>query len=374
MTAFSRSTGPAFGPVRLRALIANPFVRAAGAAALLGVTAAALVLTLGPSLRDAGVVKAPLAAALAHAPAGWREALHPLSGGPAISHDVVRLSERPVDAALGEAPWRHSPPPPPPAAGPLPPAPIAGLFAPGPGGPLPVIGKDGRTAFDAYRRPFQSNGRPRIALVIGGLGLDARLTQAAIDTLPAEITFAFSPYADGLQAWIDKARARGHEVLLETPMEPVNYPDNDPGPYALMAQSPGPDTVKKLEWILSRASGYFGLTNSLGSRFLASDSAYSAFATAARGRGLGFIDDGQAANRHGLGLPRASAERAVDSQPTEIGVEQQLLALESGALQRGQALGEGSPYPVTLATVATWAHGLDGRGFQLAPASALARK
>jgi polysaccharide deacetylase 2 family uncharacterized protein YibQ len=157
-------------------------------------------------------------------------------------------------------------------------------------------------------------------------------------------------------------------------MEPVDYPDNDPGPYTLMADGQPPETVKKLEWILSRATGYFGLTNYLGSRFLAADPAYGAFASSVRGRGLAFIDDGSAARRGG-GMPRATADRVIDDKLSPAAIDQQLLALEAGALQRGQALGSGFAYPVTLEKLATWANEVEQRGYQLAPASALtARK
>jgi polysaccharide deacetylase 2 family uncharacterized protein YibQ len=140
-----------------------------------------------------------------------------------------------------------------------------------------------------------------------------------------------------------------------------------------MADAQAPETAKKLEWILSRATGYFGLTNYLGSRFLADDKAYEAFAAAARGRGLGFIDDGSAARRGGA-LMRASAERVIDDQLSQAAIDQQLLALEASALQRGQSLGSGFAYPVTLEKVARWASEVEGRGYQLAPASALATK
>jgi polysaccharide deacetylase 2 family uncharacterized protein YibQ len=256
-------------------------------------------------------------------------------------------------------------------AGPaLPVAPIAGFYAPGPGGPLPIIAQDGRTPAQAYARPFTPNGRPKVALVMGGLGLNARTTRQAIDTLRPEITLSFSVYAEGLQGWIDMARARGHEVLLETPMEPVDYPDNDPGPYTLMAAGQPPETIKKLEWILSRATGYFGLTNYLGSRFLASDPAYNAFASSVKGRGLAFIDDGSAARRGG-GMPRATAERVIDDKLSGQAIDQQLMVLEGGALQRGQALGSAFAYPITLEKVAAWANEVEQRGYQLAPASAL---
>jgi polysaccharide deacetylase 2 family uncharacterized protein YibQ len=385
MIALPRFTAPNFGPIpspreataaALRVLATNRLVGLGAAAALLLTAVGGVLMLLHPGDRDPMAVRVSLSGPLAHAPQGWRQTLAPLHGPVVPTMDVVRLSERPL-APMAGATWNKpgaEAARPLPASGALTPAPITGYFAPGPGGPLPIIAPDGQTPFDAYRRPFTSNGRPKVALVIGGLGLNARATQAAIETLPGEITLSFVPYAEGLQGWIDMARAHGHEVLLETPMEPVDYPDNDPGPYTLMTDAQGPETVKKLEWILSRTTGYFGLTNYLGSRFLGSDRAYEAFVSALRGRGLGFIDDGSAGRRVGGGLPRASAERVIDDQLSKPALDQQLLALEAGALQRGQALGSGFAYPVTLETVARWSQGLEQRGFQLAPASAVVRR
>jgi hypothetical protein len=240
-------------------------------------------------------------------------------------------------------------------------------------GPLPVISPDGRTPAQVYARPFKPDGRPRVALIVGGLGLNPSATRAAITQLPAEITLSFVPYAPGLQAWIDLARANGHEVLLEIPMEPQDYPDNDPGPQTLLAEAPGPETVKKLEWLLSRASGYFGVSNYLGQKFIASDSGMSAFLGALKSRGLAFVDDGSA-RRRGGGVPRASADSIVDDQLSAEAIARQLTVLEQTAKTRGSALGSGFAYPVTVEVAARWAAGLSQRGLQLAPASALAKR
>jgi len=256
---------------------------------------------------------------------------------------------------------------------PLAPAPIAGLSAAGPGGPLPVIAPDGRTPFQAYARPFHDNGKPKVALVIGGLGLNAVATHAAIQRLPPEVTLSFVPYSDGLQAWIDQARAAGHEVMLEIPMEPLDYPNNDPGPYALMANASATETSKRLEWLLSRGAGYFAVTNYLGGRFLNAPGAMAAFTAVLKARGLGFIDDGSGARR-GLGVPRASAGAVIDEQLSADGIDKALLGLEAQALQHGSALGAGFSYPVTIEQVGRWAQGLAGRGYQLAPASAIVHR
>jgi hypothetical protein len=252
-------------------------------------------------------------------------------------------------------------------------APIAGLFAAGPSGPLPVIGPDGRTPAQAYARPAAADGKPRVALVIGGLGLNAKTTHQAIESLPPEVTLSFVPYADGLQGWIDLARAAGHEVLLELPMEPKDFPDNDPGPYTLMADGKPDETTRRMEWLLSRGAGYFGVTNYLGAKFVASPTAMSILSEGLRARGLAFVDDGSAAKVGGA-EPRASADRIVDDQLDGPAIEAQLTALETQASRSGHALGSGFAYPVTLEEAAHWAGGLSGRGFQLVPASALTRR
>jgi polysaccharide deacetylase 2 family uncharacterized protein YibQ len=358
-----------------RALLRPAILAPLGAAVALSVAGVVLAGMLGGEHGPApGEVRMDLAGAVKSAPQSWRAGLRPPGATPVNRRVRLTLTERPAaGAGAGVA-----------AVGPgatpvqiitglsLAQAPIAGLHAPGPGGPLPIIGADGRTPAGAYARPFKPDGRPKVALVVGGLGLNATTTQQAIETLPPQVTLSFVVYADNLQGWIDLARAKGHEVLIEAPLEPVDYPENDPGPYTLLASGQPAETVKKLEWILSRAAGYFGVINAAGGRFLAEPTAFSAFAGSLKNRGLAFIDTGEA-GRLGGGLPRATAERTIDSNPYDAAINRQLLMLEAGALQKGQALGAARAYPVTLTAVARWTREVEARGYQLAPASALTR-
>jgi polysaccharide deacetylase 2 family uncharacterized protein YibQ len=259
------------------------------------------------------------------------------------------------------------------AASPLPPAPIAGLSQPGPNGPLPTIATDGRVPAQAYARPFRSNGRPRVALIVGGLGLNAVTTRAAIERLPPEVTLSFVPYAEGLQGWIDLARAQGHEVMLEMPMEPSGYPDNDPGPHTLLASAEAADIQARMSWLLGRATGYFGVTNYMGDRFANSDSGMSAFMAILRQRGIAFLDDGSMSRRPGA-WARASANRIIDEEQSPAAIVAQLNALEALAKGNGQAMGTGFSYPVTVEAVARWTASMDARGLQLAPASAMTQR
>jgi len=367
---------------KLMAALTNPYISASGAACLFLASLATLVLITSDPHAGSPVIRLELTkiGATKNAPEGWREAL---GGDPGHEAEFVpgqlglsRNPFAPVQAEEGEAtPAEGLANLPPIQQGPgLAQAPIAGLTAPGPGGgPLPIIAADGRTAAEAYARPFTPNGRPKVSVVIGGLGLNAQTTRAAIETLPGEITLSFAPYAEGLQGWIDLARAHGHEVLLETPMEPADYPANDPGPYTLIAANRPEDTVRKLEWLMSRASGYFGLSNYLGARFVESDTAMTTFNAVLKARGLAFVDDGLAQRRGGP-IPRASADRVIDDELSATAIDAQLRALENGAAGRGQSLGSGFAYPVTITQVRVWAAGLQARGLQLAPASALAHR
>ena len=357
-------------------VLANPTLSVSAAGLFFMVTAAAALLFSGSPRAGTPSVRIHLAQPGVTPPPGWREALFPDPSGPApVSVDTLQLFAAPagdngpiqgqaVITMAGASPVDHT-------GEALPAAPLAGFTAPGPGGGLlPVVASNGRTPAEAYARPFHSNGKPRIAIVIGGLGLNAKATREAIEQLPADVTLSFVPYAEGLQGWIDLARSNGHEVLLEAPMEPNDYPDNDPGPYTLMAGAQPQQTVQGLEWLLSRATGYFGVTNYLGSKFVTSDTAMAAFTGGLKQRGLAFIDDGSAV-RKGGGLPRLSADRVIDDQLADDSIDRQLLAVEAAAMQNGQALGSGFAYPVTLAQIARWSAGLAQRGYQLAPASAL---
>jgi polysaccharide deacetylase 2 family uncharacterized protein YibQ len=377
------SDGANLGDLRARILAAaaNPYIGAGAAALLFLLSLSLLILLTGDPNKGSPLVRVELTkiGATRNAPQGWLQALTNESDQEApLTPGALDLSAqpfpRPVDEAAALPGEIAAPPPVASVGGPLPQAPIAGLYAPGPGGgPLPVIAPDGRNAAQAYARPFTGDGRPRVALVIGGLGLNPQTTRAAIETLPPEITLSFAPYAEGLQGWIDLARANGHEVLLEAPMEPVDYPANDPGPYTLITANRPEDTVRKLEWLMSRATGYFGLTNYLGSRFVTDDTAMTTFTLALKSRGLAFIDDGQASLRGGP-IPRASADRIIDDELAAGAIDGQLKMLEAGAAGRGQALGSGFAYPVTINQVRTWAAGLSARGLQLAPASSMARR
>lgn len=266
------------------------------------------------------------------------------------------------------------------ATGPLPTAPIEGLSERTVHGLLPQISSDGKTPAQQYARPLtREQADPdvaKIAILVGGMGLSATGTSVAINRLPPEVTLAFAPYATGLQDWVHKARQNGHEVMLQVPMEPYDYPDNDPGPHTLLSSLPPQDNVRRLEWLMGRFTGYFGVTNYMGAKLTATVDALRPMLRQLNRRGLVYMEDGSSARSNSakiarqIGLKAAAADLSIDSTPNAAGIAAALAQLETIALERGIAVGVASGLPITIDQLARWAETLQAKGIVLVPVSA----
>ncbi len=258
-------------------------------------------------------------------------------------------------------------------------APDAALSEPAPDYPgafLPRIGPDGRPPRILYAGGTDPNDRrPRIGLVLSGIGLSGEESRAAIDDLPAAVTLAFSPYAAAAEPLLAAARARGHEILLSLPLEPQNYPLNDAGPETLLTGAPAAENARRLEWVLSRITGYAGTTGALGGlhgeRFAAQSVTFSLLQRDLARRGLFYIDPRPGAPAP-ADIPGRAIDLIIDSPPSEAAISAALDQLADRALAHGSALGLADlPRPVTVARIAAWAGTLAAHGLALVPASAL---
>jgi len=245
-------------------------------------------------------------------------------------------------------------------------------------GPLPIIAKDGRKAYQVYARPLPANipDGPRIALVVSGLGISESATKHAIEVLPPEVTLSFAPYGDNLQGWIAKARQAGHEVLLELPMEPYGYPQNDPGPNTLLTSLAPSENVSRLQWLLSRFTGYIGVMNYQGARFITNQAALSPILSALKSRGLSFVDNGASTRSlvseiaPQINLPYTLGTQSVDPVRTSDVISKSFATLEESAKGDEPTVGIASGFPVTVDAIAEWAKTLPAKGITLVPVSA----
>lgn len=249
-------------------------------------------------------------------------------------------------------------------------------------GLIPKRGSDGNTPFIAYSRAkdFVPDG-PKIALVIGGVGLSDKSSEEAIQELPTTTALAFSPYGRNLDKWNQNARENGFELLLQAPMEPFNFPQNDPGPHTLLVDATQLENKPRIEWLMSRVTNYIGIMPSMGGRFTSDETALAKFLAELNNRGLAFIDPSKSVrsvakrvsaqvSSDELGrLPFLKIDIVLDVQPSRVAIEQHLAQLEELARTNGMAVGYADLKPSTIATISSWANLTEQRGITLIPLS-----
>ena len=153
--------------------------------------------------------------------------------------------------------------------------------------------------------------------------------------------------------------ARGHEILLQAPIEPFDSPQNDPGPHTLRVEAG--DTKEDLHWLMSRFSGYVGLMSFLGSRFTSDEQALAPALEEIARRGLFIVDDGGSpqslipATATKLSLPATRVDIVLDQRGTPQSLEAALAALETQARRTGSAIGFANAQGPTIARLARFA-------------------
>jgi polysaccharide deacetylase 2 family uncharacterized protein YibQ len=225
-------------------------------------------------------------------------------------------------------------------------------------------------AWRRYASVYQATTeQPRIAVVLTGLGFSSRATKSAIEDLPPGVTLSFTPYVQKLPQWIAMARGNGHEVMLDLPMEPVTYPDDDPGPQALLTQLDQLQNQQRLQWVIARAEGYVGLVATMGSRFTGSEPHVKPVLEQVKAQGLMFLDNRSsedsvvAAVAQDLGLPHAVNNRTLDEGDVgRLTIDARLAQIERLALNDGASIAIGRPYPATLERLGAWVKTLEARG------------
>ena len=242
-------------------------------------------------------------------------------------------------------------------------------------GMIPVVAEGLKpfTAYAAEADRAKAARMPVVSIVVAGLGVGAAKTTDAIMKLPSAVTLAFTPYGSDPSKLAERARAQRHEVLLQIPMEPFDYPDNDPGPQTLLTTLTPDANLDRLYWHLSRFQGYAGIANFMGARFVVTDAVMQPIIREAAKRGLGYLDDGSAprstapALAAAQAMPFARADAAIDAVPTAVEIDRALARLENLAKERGVAVGVASALPISIERIGVWVKALESRGIMLVP-------
>ncbi len=245
---------------------------------------------------------------------------------------------------------------------------------------LPKIGDNGREPRKEYAHRFGGDpALPRVGLIIRELGLSRNATLASINNTSALITLSFTPYARGVEEWMGLARSNGHEAILELPLETIDFPSTDPGPFALLTDVSQEENLARLNKLMSTSKAYVGMIQFMGSRFAKSEAAFRPVLQNLKNRGLIYVDDSQVSNSlapsiaQQIQLAYAKVDLAIDANPSQKAVLAALNQLERIARKKKFALGTATAYPSVIKQISRWTPTLKSKKIELAPVSAIAQ-
>jgi len=209
----------------------------------------------------------------------------------------------------------------------------------------------------------------KVAFIVDGLGLSQSATEAAINKLPANVTLAFSPYARNLKKWVEQAKAKGHEVLIEVPMESKQFPSEDPGPLGLLTSIEAKENTERLEAILKESAGTVGVLDTMGSKFRESGEHINPVFAKLKESNLVYVQGTPGVRVGEASVPTAIADVIIDERPFRAAIDARLDYAERLAKYQGSAVVSMGAKPVNFERLILWAEQAQKKGIVLAPIS-----
>jgi len=217
--------------------------------------------------------------------------------------------------------------------------------------------------------PAPAPNATKVAFIVDGLGLSQSATDAAINKLPPEVTLAFSPYARDLKKWMEKAKEKGHEVLIEVPMESKQFPAEDPGPLGLLTSAEAKENEERLDTILKEATNAIGVLDTMGSKFRESGEHINPVFSKLKQANLFYVQGTPGVRVGEPGIPTAVADVVLDERPFRAAVDARLDYAERIAKYQGSAVVSMGAKPVNFERMVLWIEQAQKKGIVLAPIS-----
>ena len=221
-----------------------------------------------------------------------------------------------------------------------------------------------------HKGPFE------VAIIIDDMGMSRKWTQAVID-IDEPLTLAFLPYAERLEEFTIPAKEKGHELIIHTPMEPMN-PDLDMGDISLhthLNYEEFTDTLSKQ--VFPSFAGYVGINNHMGSKLTQDPRAMSWLMRELKDRNLFFVDS---KTIHTSVAAKVAAEYDVPFAERDVFLDHyddydkimaSLRRLERTAYKNGSAIAIGHPKENTIKALIDWLPSIKKKGIKIVPVSNL---
>ncbi|MBL0848858.1 MAG: divergent polysaccharide deacetylase family protein [Candidatus Liberibacter ctenarytainae] len=220
--------------------------------------------------------------------------------------------------------------------------------------------KDMSKSIENYNSSCSKVVGPRIAIVVSGLGISQTGTQRAINLLPNNVTLAFASNGNSLNRWMQEARKKGQETIVQIPMQAYDESNNGDDPYTLKVTQSASTVLGRLRYSLGRAMGYSGVMNYRGAMFLSKKDSSEVLFKEISNRGLFFFDDGSSPRNltkelaPKFNLPYLIADLYLDDQVDRDRIRQKLKDLEDMARISGEAIGVAVAFDESIEVISKW--------------------
>jgi hypothetical protein len=215
--------------------------------------------------------------------------------------------------------------------------------------------------------PKGSDKKALLALVIDDLGENYQVAEDILELVHGQVTYSILPHCTYTKKIVDFVCQKNLDFMLHLPMEPLKYPEINPGPGSLLVNMNDTKIRQILTNDFEEVPGALGVNNHMGSRFTAHRHGMSVVFDELKRRHLCFLDSltnpdsvaGQLAQE--MDVPFITRDIFLDNEQNIEAIVFQLKKAEHLAIQRGQAVAIGHPYPETVEALAQWMQDRDQR-------------
>ena len=201
-------------------------------------------------------------------------------------------------------------------------------------------------------KPVPSTKLPRVALIIDDLGYDKKMAEKFLE-LDINLTLSILPHSPFQNKIGHLANLKGLEIMLHMPMEPVEYPEVNPGPGTLLSSMTPDELINQLEENLNTMPRVKGINNHMGSKLTAESTQMYQIFSVLKHRGLYFIDSRTTSDSlckpsaRLFQVPFAQRDVFIDHYQKPDFIRKQIKELIRIARENGEAVGILHPHSTT---------------------------
>ncbi len=203
-------------------------------------------------------------------------------------------------------------------------------------------------------RSMQAAAR-QIAIVIDDFGNGMKGTDEMLN-LPVKLTVAIMPFLPSTKKDAESAHAKGHDVIVHMPMEPIRGRASWLGPGAILTSLTDDEIRRRVEAAIDDVPYAIGMNNHMGSRATADERVMRIVLQVCKERGLFFLDSRTSWKTvvpkvaKELGVPLLQNDVFLDDVNTRSHVLRQISAVRKELAKRSTCVVIGHVGPTGLTT------------------------